>query len=106
MISICPKILITGLTQDIHNPLVLLDFRDILLSLMIIKDNRPLSINPAYTLTFTSISSILSTLINQLISVQITLLLITNAIKRIYKESVSYIFKKNKNLYFSMLILD
>jgi hypothetical protein len=106
VISICPEILITSLTQDIHNPLVLLDFKNILLFFRITKDNKPLNINLAYTLTFISIPLMSLTSINQPISVQITLLLIANTIKRIYKKSVSYIFKKNKSLYPSMPILN
>jgi hypothetical protein len=58
-----------GLTQDIHDPSVLLDFRDILLSSGITGDDRPLSINPAYTSISTFIPPMSSTLINQPISV-------------------------------------
>jgi hypothetical protein len=96
----------TGLTQDMHDPSVLLDFRDILLSSGITGDDGPLSINPAYTSTSTFIPPMSSTLINQLISVQNTLSLIADAIKRIHKDSVSHIFKENKSLYSSMPILD
>jgi hypothetical protein len=95
-----------GLTQDMYDPSVLLDFRDILLSPGITGDDGPLSINPAYTSTSTSIPPMSSTSINQPISVQITLSLIADAIKRIHKESVSHIFKENKSLYPSMPILD
>lgn len=92
IIVVCPEIPLSGLTQDMHDPSVLLDFR--------------ISFLPGITGEDGFVGTAQNTTGQLLISTQITQYLITDCIARIHPTAVDHVFKGKRNLFPRMPVID